>query len=235
MRWVRHLTSAHTDDRHQQILDRCGLRGYGAYWLLLEIVAARVDSDNMETRASAMRGEWARRLRTSPVGAAYLMRQLADVGLIEIEDKGGLMSVSFPNLLKYHDDYTRKLQTKSGHTPDKVRTDAGHDAVREVKRSKEKRSEVGKSRPQHLGSIIHGDVESDVLGASSQAPAFDAPEPPDPCRGPINVTNASHQRILALAMIQDIPTDGITNIETLVQMVHNKIQLVASQQTRHGI
>ena len=214
MRWVRHLTGAHDDDKHQRILDRFGARGYGAYWLLLEYVASRVDSDNSAPTCSARRSEWASRLRTSPAGAASLISSFAEVGLIETEDKADHIVVSIPKLLKYHDDYTRKVRTKAGQTPDKSRTDAGQLSVREVKRSEEKRREVKTfAREPVDNSTPHAiaDAAEGLLGApsASDRPHVKFPAEPTPAKGALDFGNDSHLEWINTASVLGVSQNQI--------------------------
>jgi hypothetical protein len=47
MKWVKHDTNAHNDAKLQNVLLDYGLEGYGLYWYCIELIAGRVDKDNI--------------------------------------------------------------------------------------------------------------------------------------------------------------------------------------------
>jgi len=47
MKWFKHDSNAHTDDKIQKILMRYGSDGYALYWYCIELIAARVAPDNI--------------------------------------------------------------------------------------------------------------------------------------------------------------------------------------------
>ena len=53
--------------------------------------------------------------------------------MLHLTEEGSMVRVDIPNLLKYADEYTRKLRTKSRLTPDKLPTVSVSQAVQAVK------------------------------------------------------------------------------------------------------
>jgi hypothetical protein len=47
MKWFKHDSNAHTDDKLQKVLMRHGAEGYALYWYCVELIAARVTPDNI--------------------------------------------------------------------------------------------------------------------------------------------------------------------------------------------
>ena len=47
MKWFKHDSNAHTDDKIQKVLMRYGAEGYALYWYCIELIAARVTPDNI--------------------------------------------------------------------------------------------------------------------------------------------------------------------------------------------
>ena len=47
MKWVKHDTDANQDAKLQNVLLDYGLEGYGLYWYCIELIAGKVDKDNI--------------------------------------------------------------------------------------------------------------------------------------------------------------------------------------------
>ncbi len=47
MKWVQHDTDANQDAKLQNVLLDYGLEGYGLYWYCIELIAQKVDKDNI--------------------------------------------------------------------------------------------------------------------------------------------------------------------------------------------
>jgi Domain of unknown function (DUF4373) len=155
MKYVNHMSSSVEDEKHEALIEKCGMEGYGAYWVVAEKIAAQIRPECVSTSLTLSWRNWARHLRGMDVRSVkHIVRTMADVGLILLKIKeigctsaskndrsttdrkpiagrseNELVTVDMPNILKYADEYTRKLLTKSRQTPDKLRSDTGFPAV----------------------------------------------------------------------------------------------------------
>jgi hypothetical protein len=149
------MSSSVEDEKHEALIEKCGMEGYGAYWVVAEKIAAQIRPECVSTSLTLSWRNWARHFRGTDIRSVkFILRTMADVGLIflKIEEIGctsasknnrstpdlqpirsrseyELVTVDMPNILKYADEYTRKLLTKSRQTTDKLRSDTGFPAV----------------------------------------------------------------------------------------------------------
>jgi hypothetical protein len=140
MRWLKHLTAAHRDERLAAFLDEYGLEGYGFWWLLLEVVGHAVKGDQCEVTYSLP--QWSRLLYSHHHRVSKYMGSLHRSGLVIAENVDGKWRVSVPNLLKYRDEYARKSGQASGSTPD-----TPPDIVRHQKQKQKQKTETTKKTP----------------------------------------------------------------------------------------
>lgn len=129
MKYVNHMSSSVEDEKHEALIDKCGLQGYGAYWIIAEKISSQIRPECVSTSLTLSWRNWARHLRVSTKTAQFLIRSMNVARLIFVTESGDLVKVDMPNLLKYADEYTRKLLTKSRQTPEKLPTDPGFPAV----------------------------------------------------------------------------------------------------------
>lgn len=114
MRWVKHLSMAHTDEEVDRILEKFGAIAYGVFWLIIEDIASGMDAGKMVPRAVHSRQKWAQIARVPP---RVLTSQLQEFGkkLLNISVTGDdRIQIEAPNILKYKDEYSKK----SGVTPE---------------------------------------------------------------------------------------------------------------------
>lgn len=137
MRWFKHMSHSHDDEKLSMLIDEAGLEGYGFWWLICEVVSDKIDQKNVASCTYSDRKWWAI-CRSSARSFRKHTAILSRLALIQIQNSGDQIKIEIPNLLKYRDEYTRK----SGHTPDKlltgVRTVSGTDTETEKEIKKEK-------------------------------------------------------------------------------------------------
>ncbi|MDA8121412.1 MAG: hypothetical protein M0Z38_02450 [Deltaproteobacteria bacterium] len=122
MKYICHMTIAHDDSKLQALRDKHGLAGYGAYWIVLEKIAAQMTKESPEPKLSLSLKKWSLHLDIRPTFTSKLLRTCNELGLISVQSSGEVWTLSVSNLLKYGDEYTRKLRRVSGQTPDKLRS-----------------------------------------------------------------------------------------------------------------
>jgi hypothetical protein len=159
MRWFKHLTHSHMDVGLCRLMDEFGPEGYGAYWLVLEAIAAQCETDNITLRLSVR--NWRRILPFSPQKLANFMGFAGKSGLFQIETAGNEISVSCPKLLKYRDEYAVKREKKSGQTPDKIRVD-----IEQIQNREDKDRRIGQTASPAASfsgfTIFHQDGEMKI-------------------------------------------------------------------------
>jgi hypothetical protein len=120
MKYITHMTSASDDEKHQAAMDRSGLEIYGAYWIIVEKIAAQIRPECVSTSLQLSWRSWASKLQVDPRVARRLVIVIGEVGLAIVKETGSGARVDIPNLLKYGDEYTKRLGISSRQTPDKL-------------------------------------------------------------------------------------------------------------------
>lgn len=112
MRWFKHLSTSHDDEKLAELL-YCenGLEMYGLFWLILEVIAGPLDqNDNTSLEYSPKK--WASFSSISTRKFKRFVQTMADIGLIIAEISDQNIRITYPKLLKYRDEYSRKNQKK---------------------------------------------------------------------------------------------------------------------------
>jgi hypothetical protein len=118
VKWFRHMAVSHQDSKISRLLDSSGLAGYGAWWIVLEIIAGEMGKEDRKCSADHSLTRWSRFLGCHHNKAKSYLRSMQSAGLVDLEIIEDRYRVSVHNLLKYRDEYARK----SGHAPESVRT-----------------------------------------------------------------------------------------------------------------
>ncbi len=181
MKYINHMTASGDDEKHQALMARVGLRGYGAYWIIAEKIGAQIRPESCDTSMGLTWQRWGNHLGVEGDSARRLIRSMAEVGLIELEEAGKIACVNMPNILKYADEYTKRVGIKSGHSPDttrdKLRKLSGTPALPAVPEEQDlKNRPCGIVDNSASGDGADGGVA--LLGAAP--PPAPPPEDPDP-------------------------------------------------------
>lgn len=83
MRWLKHDTDANQDAKLQNVLLDYGLEGYGLYWYCLELIAGKVDKDNITFELEHDARIIARNTGSTPQKVEEMMRYFVELGLFE--------------------------------------------------------------------------------------------------------------------------------------------------------
>jgi hypothetical protein len=83
MRWLKHDTDANQDAKLQNVLLDYGLEGYGLYWYCLELIAGKVDKDNITFELEHDARIIARNTGCTPQKVEEMMRYFVELGLFE--------------------------------------------------------------------------------------------------------------------------------------------------------
>ena len=83
MRWLKHDTDANQDAKLQNVLLDYGLEGYGLYWYCIELIAGKVDKDNITFELEHDARIIARNVGSTAQKVEEMMRYFVDLGLFE--------------------------------------------------------------------------------------------------------------------------------------------------------
>lgn len=83
MKWVKHDTDANQDAKLQNVLLDYGLEGYGLYWYCIELIAGKVDKDNITFELEHDARIIARNTGSTAQKVEEMMRYFVDQGLFE--------------------------------------------------------------------------------------------------------------------------------------------------------
>ncbi len=149
MRWFQHQSDSYTNLKMQGLIAEHGMEGYGAFWVICELVA-------QQGKDYAIGGDkgWKRALlvMTKLEGQKLenILSLLAEMNLIDKKALNrGILSV--PKMGDYSDDYTKRLRRDTEPTPNKVRVD---------KSRVDKSREEGKSAEPTTVKFTPKDIES---------------------------------------------------------------------------
>ena len=157
MKWFKHESNMHNDEKIQMLMDFCGLEGYAVYLIILELIAEKIERDNMDASI----------LITLPVlkrktmiyhdrKIRKIIESLVNLRLISVESIDNLSTISStspdnlekslknvfaihcPNLLKRLDNWTKRSVVATEKVPlDKIK----------IKNKKKIKSNRGKESP----------------------------------------------------------------------------------------
>lgn len=118
MKWIKHFSNAHNNLKFEEIIDKFGWEGYAYYWVLLELVAEQGSNFRLPPgKCWKIRGK--KLFKLSNEKFDDYLNLLAQKRLISKKAlSNGTLYI--PKMQEYADEYTRKLLTNSGVTPDKL-------------------------------------------------------------------------------------------------------------------
>ncbi|AOQ26688.1 hypothetical protein [Vibrio phage 2E1] len=83
MKWIQHDTDANQDAKLQNVLLDYGLEGYGLYWYCMELIAGKVDANNITFELEHDARVIARNTGSTPQKVEEMMRYFVNIGLFE--------------------------------------------------------------------------------------------------------------------------------------------------------
>ena len=90
MKWIKHDTDANQDAKLQNVLLDYGLEGYGLFWYCIELIAGKVDKDNITFDLEHDARIIARNTGSTPQKVEEMMRYFVTQGLFE--DTAGVIT-----------------------------------------------------------------------------------------------------------------------------------------------
>ena len=86
MKWIKHDTDANQDAKLQNVFLDYGLEGYGLYWYCIELIAGKVDKDNITFDLEHDARIIARNTGSTTQRVEEMMRYFVKVDLFEDTD-----------------------------------------------------------------------------------------------------------------------------------------------------
>jgi hypothetical protein len=83
MKWIKHDTDANQDAKLQNVLLDYGLEGYGLYWYCIELIAGKVDKENITFELEHDARIIARNVGSTPQKVEEMMKYFVKLGLFE--------------------------------------------------------------------------------------------------------------------------------------------------------
>ena len=113
------MSDARDDERLSALIGEGGTHGlamYGLYWRVNEIIAKQMKGEQPDCRVKYSVTRWSQLLSVRGSHLRHLLDHLSKYGLLTVEWDGADIQVTNRNLLKYRDEYSRKV----GQHPDNV-------------------------------------------------------------------------------------------------------------------
>lgn len=141
------MTATRRDEKIARLIAKGGLASYGLFWAVLEIVAEQMDGPDPACSVCYPVSVWSQLLLIRGSHVFSTLSTLAVTGVLTVERDGVDIRVTNRKLLKYRDEYSRK----SGHSPDKRRTNSGPEGELEGEgegdKKKNKKKTIARSVP----------------------------------------------------------------------------------------
>ena len=116
------MTASHDDEKLADLIARYGHAGYGTWWIVLEIVAARLESGGHPSVTYHVT-KWSHLLSVRGSHVLSTLLKLDVTHLVTVVRDGDEITVTIPNLLKYRDEYSRKSGQRQDNVPPRTDTD----------------------------------------------------------------------------------------------------------------
>jgi hypothetical protein len=117
MKWFKHKSDSWRDEALMKLRYESGLEGYGLYWMLVEMIAEKMDhTDRCELEMPV--SFWASQTGVSVRKFGSLIKKMSDLSLISVISTGNILKIKIDNLLNNRDEHTKKLRSNSGVTPE---------------------------------------------------------------------------------------------------------------------
>jgi hypothetical protein len=90
MKWFKHDTNAHSDAKLDKVLMHYGAHGYAVYWYCLELIAGKIDSQNIGCALEHDAEQIGSRLKIDSVEVTAILTYMVDIGLFEKHIEGAI-------------------------------------------------------------------------------------------------------------------------------------------------
>lgn len=83
MKWFKHDSRANRDSKIEKVLIKYGAEGYALYWLCLELIADRIDKENISFELEHDAETLGHRLKIDSIKVEEIMRYFVEISLFE--------------------------------------------------------------------------------------------------------------------------------------------------------
>lgn len=115
MKWFKHFSNAYKSLKINAMIDDLGIKGYGYYWLLVEVLAENFDGENVDIDLHYV--ELSSRIRIkSRSKLIQFLQKLQSHSLITFSNSGEFFTINFPILKELQDrdsKYNRPRRKKN--------------------------------------------------------------------------------------------------------------------------
>lgn len=132
MKWFKHMTDSHDDEKLAALLAAHGLEGYGFWWMVVALVAKQIPKDGNVPEVSYPVSTWLRLtgvyhhkkfrmfvecMNNLALISATSNQHLANIYALSTKD---VLTISIPNILKFRDEYSKKSRHKKESVSNRV-------------------------------------------------------------------------------------------------------------------
>lgn len=185
MRWFKHMAASWDDEKLAGLVDQHGLEGYGFWWRVVEVVAAKVDKSE-QTSAEFPAKKWGTLLGLSPKKFRMLAECCANLGLFSLELSQNAIRIDMPNILKFRDEYTEKEARKSGVGRDKLRPSRARvpetDTETETEEDKEENTASATPSAEPTSPVSQEEARQEPAATGTPQAVDASPPPPAPAK-----------------------------------------------------
>lgn len=119
MKWFKHDTNAHNDEKIREMIHEVGCEGYGVYVIVLELVGEKID-ENLSPQISISDRVLREKCRLSHQKLVKILSFLDQKMLIFSKLIGKNWEISCPNMLNRLDNWTKKQSSNYVATTSQV-------------------------------------------------------------------------------------------------------------------
>ncbi len=118
MRWFKHMTATRQDEKIALMIAKYGPVSYAYWWMVFEAVALQVEKGGTKNHVTYHVTTWSQVLSVRGSHVRQCLEMLAVSRVVTVVWDQDMATVTIPNLLKYRDEYTSRVGTRSGHSPE---------------------------------------------------------------------------------------------------------------------
>lgn len=132
MKWFKHDTDANLDGKLQNVLLDYGLEGYGLYWYCIELIAGKVDKDNIKFELEHDARIIARNTGSTQQKVEEMMRSFIKLGLFEnIDGRVTCLKLAarLDKSMTSNSEMRKLIDSLKNHDPVMTPSEDSHDKV----------------------------------------------------------------------------------------------------------
>jgi len=112
MKWLKHETDSMNSEKMKMIIHEFGFEGYGWFWRIMEIVAAKMDETGRHHYEQPI-SEWCANLKVKQKKLRLFLELNQFQSSFKVVYSDNKLRIEIPNLLKKRDNYSKHLEVTS--------------------------------------------------------------------------------------------------------------------------